>query len=84
MSPGEFATPDQKAPVTEPLSMQMLDRRQTPSIWDSDENNNDSQQSSSINEVPNQVSFRLLPEKGRQLNKEGVLYHQLKLSTPAS
>lgn len=34
--------------------MQTLDRT---SVLDSDENNNDSQQSSSISEVPNQVKF---------------------------
>ncbi|CAB4016296.1 TALPID3 -like [Paramuricea clavata] len=50
LSVGEFTTHDHNTVNMEPLPMQTLDR---PS--DSDENNNDSQRSSSISEVPNQT-----------------------------
>ena len=43
--------------------MQTLDRAQTSSILDSDENNNDSQQSSSLNEVLVEVGSRRLKIK---------------------
>ena len=51
---GEFPAQDRDVATIEPLPMQTLDR---PSLLDSDENNNDSQRSSSISEVVNQVTF---------------------------
>jgi hypothetical protein len=54
LSLGEFPAQDRDVANIEPLPMQTLDR---PSLLDSDENNNDSQRSSSISEVANQVTF---------------------------
>lgn len=54
ISAGEFAPQGHSRANIEPLPMQTLDRT---SVLDSDENNNDSQRSSSISEVPNQVKF---------------------------
>ena len=54
MSPGEFNSSNQDAiPNIEPIPMHH------PSVLDSDENNNASEQSSSISEVQNQVRFHL-------------------------
>lgn len=54
ISAGEFAPQHHNRANVEPLPMQTLDRT---SVLDSDENNNDSQQSSSISEVPNRVKL---------------------------